>query len=937
MTITDEYMNYYIQYTKEYGENTCILMQIGSFYEMHMVKNDDETIGNIFKVCDILNIQVTRRNKSIEKIDRNNPYMAGFPIHSFSKYLPILLEHHFTVVVIEQNESDCKNRFVSAIYSPSIPPLDHDRNIEESALMCILLESESEICVGYLNVTTNRFEVFEFGGSHSMEELEKYILSNPSNEYLVYCSYELSKDSFVERFDIDITNIHYYTTKLKEQRKIDYQNTLFRKVYSDISFGILNPIEYFDLERHQMACLVVILILEFVSNHNKAHLLNLQRPIYSDTSQFLNLEMNTLQQLSVLPHKQHKHKWNSLFNVIDFTKTFVGRRALKRLLCSPLKNIKDIEEKYNWNDFISTHQEVDKYLSDICDIERLHRKMGVGILNINELYNLKTTYDRIIQLHSYLYSNTDIRSPIEYEISRLYKYIEGYEKYIDSTKLSSMCFFKPGLFPTLDEMECTINKQYTDIENMRCFYENMIKKQTDKGDWIKLSYTEQEGHYFTCTKIRAQYLQRELEKIQSKSVHFKSQTSCSKFTNEVLQNISHTLRYYQDKFQTEVQKIYRELIKSWFNEYKDIFQSIQRFIETIDIAYSNTKCKTKYSYCRPIIKDSSSSFLNAKQLRHPIIERIHTDIPYIPNDIHLSDEANGMVLYALNSGGKSSLLRSIGLCVLMAQCGMYVPCSEMSYYPFDTIITQVDMVDNLWKSQSSFVSEMIGLRRILKVSNSNCLVLSDELTKGTEVISATSIFTATILELASKKSKFVFTTHLQNVSSFEEIRTHPRIRISHLSVNIINETIYFERLLKDGPSSELYGLEVARAVGLGDAFMNKSFEIRERLLNATSSIQFKRSRYNRTKILDCCEICNYKPIRTSDIPLDTHHIKFQCEANQFDIVEYYHKNTKCNLVCLCKSCHIAVHKHQLTIHGYISTSKGVQLQYTKEDTNTCSR
>jgi DNA mismatch repair protein MutS len=355
---------------------------------------------------------------------------------------------------------------------------------------------------------------------------------------------------------------------------------------------------------------------------------------------------------------------------------------------------------------------------------------------------------------------------------------------------------------------------------------------------------------------------------------------------------------------------------------------MSQFVESIDLAYSNVKCKQMYQYCRPDVKEGNSSYLRVKQLRHAIIERINTNTKYIPNDVSLDDTKHGMILYALNSCGKSSLLRSIGLCVIMAQCGMYVPCDEMELVPFESILTQVDLTDNLWKAQSSFISEMIGLRKILKMANKNTLVLSDELTKGTEVISATSIFTASVLNLVRKKCKFVFTTHLHDVAKLEEIQFNPKIRICHLSVRIENSNIIFERQLKDGPSSELYGLEVARAVGLDADVMEMSFQIRNQLIQKkTDIVETKRSKYNQQKIVNECEICGYKPVKKTDIPLDTHHIEFQCTANKHNIIKHYHKNAKFNLICLCKSCHTKVHNNQLEIRGYIHTTEGIRLQY----------
>ena len=356
------------------------------------------------------------------------------------------------------------------------------------------------------------------------------------------------------------------------------------------------------------------------------------------------------------------------------------------------------------------------------------------------------------------------------------------------------------------------------------------------------------------------------------------------------------------------------------------FNKLSEYISTIDIIKSNICCKRLYKYCKPNLLESSDSCIIAKSIRHPIIERINTDFEYIPNDISLTKSNGGMILYALNSCGKSSLLRSIGLSLVMAQCGMYVPCSDFDYVPFDSIITQVDLYDNLWKAQSSFISEMIGLRRILSLANERCLVLSDELTKGTEVVSATSIFASSVLELIKKGCKFVFTTHLQDVAKLDIIKSCPQLSICHLSVDIKPDgTIYFERKLQSGPSSELYGLEVAKAVGIPDYLLDQAFQIRNTLTN--NNTLSKGSRYNKSKILSSCEICNYSPSNHTDIPLDTHHINFQCNADQNGFNDHFYKHSKFNLVCLCKNCHINVHKGLIYISGYKQTSNGKILDY----------
>jgi DNA mismatch repair protein MutS len=223
---------------------------------------------------------------------------------------------------------------------------------------------------------------------------------------------------------------------------------------------------------------------------------------------------------------------------------------------------------------------------------------------------------------------------------------------------------------------------------------------------------------------------------------------------------------------------------------------------------------------------------------------------------------------------------------------------------------------------------MIGLRKILKIADANTLVLSDELTKGTEAVSATSIFASAALELAKRNCKFIFTTHLTDVAKLDDIKDCKNIKISHLSVTFDDSQIIFERKLREGPCDELYGLEVAKAIGLDNLFIEAAFKIRNNLINKSYTVvASRRSRYNSKKILDVCEICNWKPTKKTDIPLDCHHIKFQCTANDQKFTGHYHKDALFNLVTLCKMCHIKVHNDQIVINGYKQTTGGVKLDF----------
>ena len=986
--IGDEYFDYYLKYQKEYGENICIFMQIGSFYEMQMVKNENENIGNIDEIARILNIQVTKRNKSIDKVDRSNPYMAGFPKIAISKFLPILLDNGYTVILIDQDQkvnNKVINRTVSGIYSPSIRPLEYNITTDDNNLASIFVELyPNGISYSFLNInmTTNTFDIYEQNIElNEIDKLRGLIQTMLDDIYRIKIRYNLkeliiniiseieipenltdtilNKEYLYQYFDLSNGVVHWScinkldkSEEYKEYtqcKKINFQNEFLKRVYKHVNFGLLEPIESFDLEFYQTSIMNIIYSINFISRHDQKYIEGLAIPKITNEFSHLILEMNTLQQLNIIPDKSN-HKFGSLFNVINKTQTAIGKRGLKNLLCKPYKDYDTINQKYllskSVEDFMSRDKnKLEKILGEISDFERLHRKLTLKVLHPHEFHSLHLTYDKLIELDNYLKSSDNesiIKNCIKDEIQiKLDEYRNEYSKIfnlqeikkynINETIFTVGNFFNEGIDDSLDCINIKIETVEKSVEAMRKEYENMIKKKEDNTEWIKTCYSESDGYYFTCSKIRTELLKKatEQKKDAQDSLVIKTNMSICKISNGNLRELSLKLINHREILLDKIKKKYIDTLQIFADKYNDIFNYLKSFVEIFDIISSNIKCKRIYNYTYPEIIDEEDSFFEAKSLRHPIIERINEKTEYVPNDISLSDSNGiGMILYALNSCGKSSLLRSIGLSVVMAQCGLCVPCDNLRYSPFSTIITQVDLYDNMWKSQSSFLTEMVGLRKIMKLADDKCLVLSDELTKGTEVISATSLFATSALELVKKKTKFVFTTHLQDVSKLEEVQQSKGIQICHLSVIIENNNITFERKLKPGPCSELYGLEVAKAVGLDSIFMEKAFEIRNKLINKKKEIlKTKGSRYNKKKKVDMCEICKYTPIKKTDLQLDTHHIKEQHTADENNFIGHIHKNSKFNLVILCKHCHQEVHKGNIDIDGYQETTNGTQLVY----------
>ena len=282
-----------------------------------------------------------------------------------------------------------------------------------------------------------------------------------------------------------------------------------------------------------------------------------------------------------------------------------------------------------------------------------------------------------------------------------------------------------------------------------------------------------------------------------------------------------------------------------------------------------------------------------------------------------------MLLFGTNASGKSSLMKAIGINIIMAQSGMYVAASDFKFKPYTQLFTRINNNDNIFKGESSFAVEMSELRSILKRCDSKSLILGDELCSGTESVSAQSIFAASVLRLVAKNTNFIFATHLHELCRMDKIVTLENIDMFHLKVvyDPATETLIYDRKLEPGNGPAIYGLEVCKAMDMDPEFLEEAQEIRRQLLNQSKSIlDTRKSHFNANVFVDDCQVCQAKAE-------DVHHIKFQCTADSNNMIGSIKKDSESNLVPLCKKCHDQVHNGNLIIDGYLQTSEGITLDF----------
>jgi DNA mismatch repair protein MutS len=250
-------------------------------------------------------------------------------------------------------------------------------------------------------------------------------------------------------------------------------------------------------------------------------------------------------------------------------------------------------------------------------------------------------------------------------------------------------------------------------------------------------------------------------------------------------------------------------------------------------------------------------------------------------------EANGILIFGTNAVGKTSFIRAVGIAIIMAQCGMYVPATTFTYKPYTAIFSRIIGNDNLFRGLSTFAVEMSELRVILKMADENSLVLGDELCSGTEMESALSLFSAGLVELHKKRATFLFATHFHEITRYDEIRALSRMKLKHMSVryDAAAQTLVYDRLLKDGQGTRMYGLEVCKSLYMEETFLELAYSFRNKYFpDKKGELQHKQTVYNSKKIRGVCEICK------NEIAEETHHLSPQKHADKNGYIGFKHSS-----------------------------------------------
>lgn len=984
LKMVEEYFARSDHYREKLGSKTLVLFQSGSFYEVYGYKGPEDIhiqgslIEEFSQVCDmqISEKKASYKNKAL--------YMAGFGTRDWQleKYKTRLLENNYTVVVIIQLEdmqstgAKKKKRELEGIYSPGTFVPTDTKITWNNHMMCVWTETyktkshKTQYVVGIaiLNIVTHQSYLIEYTivdsklQATSLDDLERCLTIYKPKEIIL-----VSQIKNIESFVPSLQNmyIHRYDPSMDIIKNAEKQ-VYCRHIVSQY-FGSDALTQCAEFTMFVLATQSFCVLMHFLEEHNPQLCKRVKLPIWENQSKTVLLANHTLTQLNILSDQTYNHNdHNQLHSVHDLTNkcfTRMGNRAFLHTLTHPTFDLDVLETEYSTMElWMTQHREImeslRKSLHNTYDVSSLSWSLTTHKMvpaSLCKLYQTVFTTQQIWTcmadmpwMHDYCsqssYEQTDhvLQQCVGFINTRM-----NLENCMQQNQMNHFDvekpIFKKGLFPALDELIAKHEFQLKQLNIIWLYFERQMSSTSKKGEYVKYNQTDKHGISLQMTKIRSESLQKKIATsdvsqrvVLENGVNFywKEVTfhhTLQKNTMEIHFPMCDALCKSIGDFKTEVNdlmhSLYIDMLGELEKEFIKTLDVCSLILAKVDVLWTKCAMAIKYNYCRPILdRDASKSYIDAKGVRHILIERLLHDELYVPNDICLGKgNPDGILLFGTNAVGKTSLMRALGIVVIMAQSGMYVPCSSMVYHPFRSIYSRILNQDNLFKGLSTFAVEMSELRVIHQYADENSLILGDELCSGTETTSAMCIVMASLMRLHQRQSSFLLATHFHEIVEYPELRELTNIRCCHMAVSYdeSDDCLVYERILQDGPGLCNYGLEVCKSLYMDPSFMETAYTVRKtHFPEFEGSLSHPQTKYNAAKIRGKCEKC------AKSIGEETHHMQEQQYADDKNgyINGTFHKNHTANLMSLCETCHLMEHTYDRTISPLSSIEPHQQKQ-----------
>lgn len=794
--------------TKEKYPNTILFFRLGDFYEMFF--NDAKTVSR--------ELELTLTGRECGQ-DERAP-MCGVPYHSAESYIAKLVAKGYKVAICEQLEDPklskgIVKRDVIRVITPGTvlenSMLDETRN----NFICSLYYQGDSAGLCFADVSTGELvadQVTAPDGETMVHIITDRLARYSPSEILL--NPQATDLKALAEFIRDRLEASVECTEPEQGGDFEEASQRVTSQFGGKSLGELG------LSEKPLIVLSLGALLDYLGRTQINGLERLNELELETGSAVMGLDLNARRNLELTETLRNKEKRGSLLWVLDQTKTAMGKRLIKAWLEQPLLSPAKITLRQNAvAELVDNPQLLDQateQLTGIYDLERIMTRIVYGSANGRELRSLCAAVGRLPGLKQIL---TGCESTL---LKNLYSQIDGLEdvsQLIDAAIVEEPPFtireggiIREGYNAQLDEIKRDMNGG----KELIAAVEAREKERTGIPK-LKTGYNRVFGYYIEVSNSYK-------NQVPEDYIRKQTLTNGERYITQELKDLENRILGAHDKSILLETRLF-EQVRTRIAEQLPRVQASAKAVAALDVLCSFARVSVKNDYSRPVINMSGKLYL--KDSRHPVVEALLQDAPFVPNDVDMDMNDNRVaIITGPNMAGKSTYMRQIAIITIMAQIGCFVPAAVAEIGIVDAIFTRVGASDDLSAGQSTFMIEMAEVADILKNATQNSLVIFDEIGRGTSTFDGMSIARAVLEYVHDKKlvgAKTLFATHYHELTEMEEVLSG--VKNFNIAVKKRGDDITFLRRIVRGGADDSFGIEVAKLAGVPEKVIRRAKQV----------------------------------------------------------------------------------------------------------------
>ncbi|UCH64314.1 MAG: DNA mismatch repair protein MutS [Fidelibacterota bacterium] len=790
---------------KKAHPDAIMLFRMGDFYETF---DEDAKIAS-----EVLGIALTKRsNKGRSSKPGPASYvpLAGFPHHALDSYLHKLLSASYKVAICEQVEDPklakgIVKRKVVEVVTPGTALAEKYLERGENNFLAGVYVQGDNTGLAFLDNSTGEFFLEEMASNELAERMERY---QPAEILLA----ESQLDAVKPLLGLTEILITPYQDWIAEIENATHELTEHFGTTSLKGFGI---------EGYPLGISAAGAIIHYIHQNRpgpKPHISAL-RAVQDE--KYMGLDSFTVRNLELFQSLATQGTHGTLISVIDRTRTAPGSRLLKQWLRAPLQDREAIEERLcRVEELVEDGQlrdDLRNLLQGSSDLERILGRIAAGRASPRDVANLATSLEIIGGVRQWVQER---KSPaMNHLVERLHdteELIQLIRKALVENppiNIAKGGYIREAFNTELDELRQLAQSGKSWITDLR-----EKERQRTGIPSLKIGYNNVFGYYLEVTRTHQ-------DKVPEDYIRKQTLVNAERYITPELKEYEEKVLTAEEKIEALERELFNALQKQILAEARQI-QENARILAMVDVAADLAEVAVRNNYTRPVLEDEPVIIL--KDSRHPVVEIL---LPlgerFTPNDLEMDPKTNQIhIITGPNMSGKSTYLRQVGLVVVLAQMGSFVPAGMARIGIIDRVFTRVGASDNLAGGESTFLVEMVETANILNNASSRSLVLLDEIGRGTSTYDGLSIawaVTEYVHQNPQIAAKTLFATHFHELVSLADAL--PLVKNFNVAVREHGQEVVFLRKIVPGGADRSYGIHVAQMAGLPPQVIRRAGEI----------------------------------------------------------------------------------------------------------------